>query len=330
MPDRADDHAGRGRAPPARARQRRSGQACPGASAPPSPPGPGSARCRSRGQSRLSGFGPSGAEASSPSSSRLASVQRAAHAPGRPSGRRAARRSSRAPRRARCRTGGSSRWCGRRRPRAAGSGPAARSRSRWSRPDRAARRTRPPRSIRPPRPSPRASACGSARRRPGSRSGSSGSRSVTQLNTRVKLAGSASSSQTSSGSGGDELAGLRPHPSTGSRRSWPNAVSTSCMLGQQLLVDLLDVRILAESLLEVDRRHHLDGDLGRQRQVPDDAGHQPEREPEHDRNRLQAKHAIDPHQPGQPLTPGQEQGGLLAADRDHRLDRYARGAARAG
>src|SRR5258706_951775 len=68
-------------------------------------------------------------------------------------------------------------------------------------------------------------------------------------------------------------------------------------LREHVAVDLVDVRVAAELVAEVDRGEHLDGDLGRQRDVAQHvADVQPPGQRERDRQHLQPERAVEPEQ----------------------------------
>src|SRR5215210_3392077 len=120
---------------------------------------------------------------------------------------------------------------------------------------------------------------------------------------------------------------LRPQQEAGSAHDRQRPLAAQ--LGQRLLhllryllVGVVRIGVLAEALAQVDRRQHLDRDLGRQRQPPGeveqvDAQRRADRDGEH----LDAGEAVEADELGRALPAREEEGGLLPADGHHRHDR---------
>ncbi len=113
------------------------------------------------------------------------------------------------------------------------------------------------------------------------------------------------------------------YPMSGSVRSAWSAVSVSCICADDVVVDLVEVGVLAVALLEVDRLEHLDRDLRRRRHVAEHvADVQAPRQRQRDRQHLQPEHRVEAQQLGEPLAAAEEERGLLPADRDHGHERH--------
>ena len=88
-----------------------------------------------------------------------------------------------------------------------------------------------------------------------------------------------------------------PHPMTGRRRSAASASRVSCISRDDVVVDLVEVGVVAELLAQVDRRQRLDGDLRRQRDVAEEvADVEAPRQRERDRQHLQAQRLVEQQQ----------------------------------
>src|SRR5947209_5956732 len=80
---------------------------------------------------------------------------------------------------------------------------------------------------------------------------------------------------------------------------------------RQVVIDVVDVRVLSELRSQIDRRKRLDRELGRERDVTQHVTHvEPPRQRKRDREDLEAEQPVEPQHPREPLTPSQEQRGL--------------------
>src|SRR5579859_6128335 len=117
-----------------------------------------------------------------------------------------------------------------------------------------------------------------------------------------------------------------------SRRPWPSPDHRKAPFGGQrvegvlhqadeMVVDLIHVRIRSELLAQVNRRERLDRDLGWKGDVAEHvADVETPGKRERDRQHLEAQQPVGRQQPGEPPAAGEEERGLLAADRDDRDD----------
>ncbi len=112
-------------------------------------------------------------------------------------------------------------------------------------------------------------------------------------------------------------------PRIGKRRLAARSLRACLHHRAHVLVDLVDVGVLAELRGDVDRFQHLSDDLGGQRDIRWDDRAEPEWEAERDRQDGAAQQALDAQPLGQPGAAGQVQLGLLAADGHRGNDRHA-------